>query len=112
MDLDRDRRQSRRQPANPQVRCELVLGDALKLKPEAIHSLSAGGFRLAVDLRVPAGMEGIARFTGRADRFYCQRGFRVVFCYEEPGRGYVLGAAFRRPLTPDELERLRGLAHP
>jgi PilZ domain len=107
-----ERRAWDRHPADPQVRCELVLADTLKLVPQAIHNLSAGGFRLALDLLVPARLEGIARFTDQADRFYCQRGFRVMYCYEEPGRSYVLGAAFRRDLTPDELERLKRLAPP
>jgi hypothetical protein len=107
-----ERRAWHRHRAAPDLRCELVLGDILKVVPQAIHNLSAGGFRLALDLRVPPGLEGVARFTDRAERYYCQRGFRVVYCYEAPGRGYVLGAAFRRDLTPDELARLKGLAPP
>jgi hypothetical protein len=108
MNPDADRRQSPRQPADPQIGCELILGDTLKLESHAVHNLSAGGFRLPVDVLVPAGMEGVACFTDRAERFYCQLGFRVVYCSEQPGRGYVLGGAFRRALTPDELARLRG----
>jgi PilZ domain len=104
--MDRDRRQSPRQPADPQVRCELVLGDTVKIGPCAVHNISAGGFRLIVDLLVPADLRGVARFTVLIDQFYCQLSFRVVYCYEVPGAGYVLGAAFLRILTPDELERL------
>ena len=112
MNPNADRRQSPRYPADPEVRCELVLGEALKLESQAIHNLSAGGFRLATDLLMPVGLEGVACFTDRAGQLYCQPGFRVVYCYEQPGRGYVLGAAFRRDLTPDELARLKGLAPP
>jgi hypothetical protein len=107
MEPEPDRRQSPRHPAGPPVHCAIVLGCALKFEPRAVENVSTGGFRLATDLLMPVGLEGVACFTDRAGQLYCQPGFRVVYCYEQPGRGYVLGAAFHRDLTPDELERLR-----
>jgi PilZ domain-containing protein len=107
-----ERRQWGPYPADPLVRCELVLAGTVKLVPQAVHNLSAGGLRLALDVFVPAGLEGVARFTDPGERFYCRREFRVAYCREEPGRGYVLGAAFRRDLAPDELERLKRLTPP
>ena len=112
MPSDSERRKWVRHPAGHQILCELVLAAVVKVVPRAVHNVSAGGCRLSLDLDVSVGAEGVARFTDRAERFYCQWAFRVVYCYEQPGRGYVLGTAFQQDLAPDQLERLRRLAPP
>jgi hypothetical protein len=112
MPFDSERHKWGRQPADPQILCELVLAGKLKVVPRAVHNVSAGGCRLSLDLDVSVGAEGVARFTDRAGQFYCQRAFRVVYCYEAPNRDYIMGLAFRQGLAPGELQRLKRLAPP
>jgi hypothetical protein len=112
MPSDSERRKWVRHPVGPQILCELVVAAVVKVVPRAVHNVSAGGCRLSLDLDVSVGAEGVARFTDRAERFYCQRAFRVVYCHEAPSRDFVTGLAFQRNLAPDELARLKRLAPP
>ena len=112
MPSDSERRKWVRHPAGHQILCELVLAAVVKVVPRAVHNVSAGGCRLSLDLDVSVGAEGVARFTDRAERFYCQPAFRVVYCYEAPNRDYIMGLAFRQGLAPGELQRLKRLAPP
>jgi hypothetical protein len=71
-----------------------------------INNLSASGISLFVHRRFELGRVMPARLINRASNSAFDVQIRVVALVELPGSSFVLGAAFHRNLSEDELRAL------
>ncbi len=100
-----ERRRFPRQPAGLAIRSHVVATGFGDLWPKAIHTLSAGGISLIVNRPINPGEVITLDLYHIPRRFACQLQLRVVSRTEYEG-AYLVGGAFTRPLTQEELRGL------
>jgi hypothetical protein len=101
-----DRRKWRREPAGPATRCDLLIDGAVDFRAVAVRNIAAGGLQLVLDVPVAAGQTLWVQLHNPAGRHYCLRRLGVVYRLPRTGAIYLLGGAFTRELSSDEVEGL------
>ena len=74
--------------------------------PVDIRNISAGGVSLVFDRRVEAETRLTIRLYNTARNFFSQLPIRVLYSVAHPGGEYILGCAFTRELSADEVQGL------
>jgi hypothetical protein len=107
MDPETDRRKWQRHAADPQARCDLLVGRAENCRPVGVKSVSRGGVELLVDIPIPPGEVLWGQFQKPAGRLLWVREMRAVHCFPLADGSYILGAAFTRELSDDQVAALK-----
>jgi hypothetical protein len=100
-----ERRRFPRHPGALAIRSHLVATGFGDLWPKAIHTISAGGISLIVDRPIDPGEVMTLDLYHIPRRFACQLQLHVVSRTEYEG-AYLVGGAFTRALTQEELRGL------
>ncbi|MFN4258734.1 MAG: PilZ domain-containing protein [Gemmataceae bacterium] len=94
---------SPRFPCNLDTSCTLIASVEGEAQPVKVRNISAGG----ISLIVPRGFEPHSVLTlqlvNKLKNYRCDVRIRVIYCLEHPTGEWILGAAFTRNLTDEEL---------
>jgi hypothetical protein len=101
-----DRRLALRFAISPETSCHLIAGVGETLWPARVLELSSGGVRLQLRRRFDPGAWVLLELANGARIFSCALVLRVSHVAQQADGGYVLGGAFARKLTSQELMAL------
>lgn len=71
-----------------------------------VRNISPEGLSLVLNRRIEPGSVVSVDVYNKARRYSCQVPLRVVYVLEHPGGDYILGGAFARELSDDEVQGL------
>ncbi len=80
-----------------------VEGDPL---PVRVRNISAGGISLVVHREVVTDTLLVVQLLNRPQMFLCDVQVRVTYAVEHPSGDWIVGGAFTRKLSDDELRSL------
>ena len=100
-----DRRKSVRYPCGPQTGANLgnVEGDTW---PVRVRDLSAGGVSLVTRRRVEPQRLVMVDLRNKTQNVVCKVPARVIYVITPPGGDFIIGCAFTRELSAEEVQKL------
>jgi hypothetical protein len=99
-----DRRASLRQPCSLGTRCDINATLETERQSAQVRNLSAGGISLIVDREFEPQTILSLRLFNTTRCYACSLRIRVVYSVPHPSGEWILGGAFTRNLTDQELE--------
>jgi len=103
-----NRRETVRYNINLETSCRLLAMVQGEPQPVRVRNISAGGISLVLTHQVPADALLEIELLNRPQMFLCKLQVRITYHVEHPTGDWILGGAFTRKLTEEELRLLLG----
>jgi hypothetical protein len=101
-----ERRRSSRYPPRPETRGQLIADESGDSWPVALRNVSAHGVSLVFGRRLELESSLTLKLDDAEGTFSARLPIRVVYAIQQQGEEVILGCAFGRDLTPDEVQGL------
>jgi hypothetical protein len=101
-----ERRHGERLVCGSHVGCRVILHPGAEFRALRVHNLSARGTKLLLDRPAREGTLLNLVFRNEKTRFLCQRQLCVIYSFPDLHGRFVVGGAFHRDLSHDELYQL------
>lgn len=101
-----ERRETIRYGINLETSCRLLAMVEGEPHPVRVRNISAGGISLVLSHEVPADSILEIELLNRPEMFLCKLQVQITYRVEHPTGDWILGGAFTRKLTDEELKLL------
>ncbi len=104
----KERRDTVRYTITLETSCRLLAMVQGEANPIRVRNISAGGISLVLQNEVPADTLLDIELLNRPQMFLCKLQVRITYRVEHPTGDWIIGGAFTRRLTDEELKLLLG----
>ena len=101
-----EKRHGERLACGPHVGCRVILHPAAEFPAVRVHNLSARGAKLLLDRPTSEGTVLDLELRNQKTQFTCQRQLRIIYTFPDLHGHFIVGGAFHRDLSHDELYQL------
>jgi hypothetical protein len=102
----KEKRQTIRYKIDLETSCRLLAMVEGEPHPVRVRNISAGGISLVLMHEVPADELLEIELLNRPEMYLCKLQVRITYRVEHPSGDWIIGGAFTRPLSDEELRVL------
>ena len=105
---EKERRDTVRYTITLETSCRLLAMVQGEVNPIRVRNISAGGISLVLQNEVPADTLLEIELLNRPQMFLCKLQVKITYRVEHPTGDWIIGGAFTRRLSDEELKLLLG----